>query len=210
MGAWSAATTYPLNQGVSYLGSQYVSLQNGNLNQNPATATAYWALLSNGLMTMVDFSGDTVLVTATLGVNPYYLALNASGTTGYTLNSDKTVNSFDISTSLISSEVLESTLLPGANPASLFATSSATYISDTGVSAIDQLTSTPPALKQELPVAPAGTRRSMWWASRARRGCMRSTRRPAAGRGRWRRLKTGDQIRRFRRRFRWAAGRCME
>jgi len=85
-------------------------------------------------------------------VNPYYLVLNASGTTGYTLNSDKTLNSFDISTSLISSQVLESTLLPGSNPVSLFATVQSTYISDPGVNAVDQLTSTPPALKQELPI----------------------------------------------------------
>ena len=108
---------------------------------------------SNGLMTMVDFSGDTVLVTATLGVNPYYLVLNSSGTTGYTLNSDHTMNSFDISTSLISSQVLESTLLPASNPASLFETASSTFISDPGINAVDQLVGTPPALKQELPVA---------------------------------------------------------
>ncbi len=110
---------------------------------------------SNGLMTMVDFSGDTVLVTATMGVNPYYLALSNSGTTGYTLNSDKTVTSFDVSTSLISSNVLESTLPSGTNPVSLLATSSATYISDPGVSAIDQMTGTPAALKEELPI-PSG------------------------------------------------------
>jgi hypothetical protein len=54
---------------------------------------------ANGLMTMVDFSGDTVLVTATVGVNPYYLALSPPGTIGYTLNSDKTVTSLDMSTS---------------------------------------------------------------------------------------------------------------
>jgi len=108
---------------------------------------------SNGLLTMVDFSGDTVLVQANLGVNPYYLALNGGGTTGYTLNSDKTVNSFEIFTSLISSDVLESTLPTGSNPVSLYASSSSTYISDPGVNAIDQLSGTPPALKQELPVA---------------------------------------------------------
>jgi YVTN family beta-propeller protein len=112
---------------------------------------------SNGLMTMVDFSGDTVLVTATLGVNPYYLVLNSSGTTGYTLNSDKTVTSFDISPSLISSQVLESTLPVGSNPVALLATNSSTYISDPGVGAIDQLTGTPAALKQELPVSPGYT-----------------------------------------------------
>jgi DNA-binding beta-propeller fold protein YncE len=107
---------------------------------------------SNGLLTMVDFSGDTVLVTATLGVNPYYLALNSNGTTAYTLNSDDTVTSADLSPSLISSQVLESTLLAGANPASIYAASNISYIADPGVNAIDQLFSTPPALKQELPV----------------------------------------------------------
>jgi DNA-binding beta-propeller fold protein YncE len=110
---------------------------------------------SNGLLTMVDFSGDTVLVTASLDVNPYYLALSAQGTTGYTLNCDKTLNTFDISTSLISSQVLESTLPPGSNPVHVFTTPLATYLADPGVGAIDQLTSTPPALKQQLPV-PAG------------------------------------------------------
>ena len=152
IGAWSAATTYALNQGVSYQGSQYVSLQNGNVNQNPATATAYWAVLSNGLLTMVDFSGDTVLITATLGLNPYYMALNGSGTNVFTLNADKTMTSADLSTSLISSQVLESTLPPGANPVSIYATTSSTYLADPGVAAIDQLASTPPALKEELPV----------------------------------------------------------
>lgn len=107
---------------------------------------------SNGLMTLVDFSGDTVLDTVNLGVNPYYLVLNSSGTTGYTLNSDKTVTSFDINTSLISSQVLETTLPTGSNPVSLLATASATYISDVGVGAIDQTTGAPPALRQSLPV----------------------------------------------------------
>jgi DNA-binding beta-propeller fold protein YncE len=110
---------------------------------------------SNGLMTMVDFSGDTVLVTAFLDVNPYFLWLGAQGTTGYVLNCDKTLNAFDISTSLISSQVLESTLPPGSNPVSVYTTSSSTYLADPGVGAIDQLVSTPPALKQQLAV-PAG------------------------------------------------------
>jgi DNA-binding beta-propeller fold protein YncE len=108
---------------------------------------------SNGLLTLVDFSGDTVLVTASLGQNPYYFVLNASGTTGYTLNCDKTVNSFDVSPSLITSQVLASTLPVGTNPVSLLATNAATYIADPGVKAIDQLVGTPPALKQELPVS---------------------------------------------------------
>jgi DNA-binding beta-propeller fold protein YncE len=152
-GAWSATTTYAINQGVNYLGSQYVSLQNGNVNKNPATATAYWSLLTDSLLTMVDFSGDTILATTAMGVDPYYLVLNSSGTIAFTLNSDDTVTSLQLSTSEISSQVLETTLLPGAAPVSLFATPSASFMADPGVNAIDQLTGTPAALKQELPIA---------------------------------------------------------
>lgn len=44
-GAWSSVTTYALNNAVLFSGNQYVSLQNANLNQNPGTATSFWALL---------------------------------------------------------------------------------------------------------------------------------------------------------------------
>jgi lysophospholipase L1-like esterase len=47
-GAWSSTTTYAANDAVFYTGSTYVSLQGGNLNQNPATATAYWTVLVSG------------------------------------------------------------------------------------------------------------------------------------------------------------------
>ena len=42
---------------------------------------------------------------------PYYLMLNAAGNTGYTLNRDETLTSFDISTSLQTRDVLLTTLL---------------------------------------------------------------------------------------------------
>lgn len=153
VGTWNGSTSYTVNQSVSYNGVQYVSLKSGNVGQNPSTASGSWAQLSNGLATIVDFSGDTVLITAALGVNPYYFTVNSAGTTGYTLNSDKTVNSFDISNQLISSEVLETTLLPGSAPANLLPTTSTTYIADPGLNQVDELTGTPPALKQPLPVA---------------------------------------------------------
>src|ERR1700735_2051618 len=68
-----------------------------------------------GLMTLVDFSGDTILVTPNVGVSPYYLAVDSGGTTGFTLNGGCTLTSFDISTSLMTNAVLQSTLLSGAN-----------------------------------------------------------------------------------------------
>jgi len=106
-----------------------------------------------GLVTIVDFSGDTVLITANLGVNPYYFVLNSGGNTGYTLNSDGTVNSFGISTTLQTKDVLQTTLLSGAGPNNILPLTTSTYISEAGSrNSIAQLTGSPLALKQELPI----------------------------------------------------------
>ncbi len=108
-----------------------------------------------GLVSFIDFSGDTTLVTTNIGVNPYYLILNNSGTTGYTLNSDHTLTTFDISTQLLESQILQTTLLPGANPASIFPGGGSTYVSDPGLKAVSQFTGLPLNLQQQLSIDPA-------------------------------------------------------
>lgn len=110
-----------------------------------------------GLATFVDFSGDTVLITASIGVDPYYLAVSSDGTTGYTLNRDTTVNSFDISPGLLSTQVLQTTLLAGAAPSSIFPAGLHTYIPEPGRSAIADLAGSPPKLNQEFGPVTNGT-----------------------------------------------------
>ena len=105
-----------------------------------------------GLVTIVDFSGDTVLVTANTGVSPYFLMLNASGTTGYTLNQDHTMTSFDISTSLQTRDMVQTTLFTNANPNSIFSDSTALFLTEAGRNAVAQFGGTTPALVQELAV----------------------------------------------------------
>lgn len=104
-----------------------------------------------GLVTLVDFAGDTILDTTALGINPYYLLLNNGGNTGYSLNGDGTLNSFAVSTGLRANEVLQSTLLPGANPVAIYDQGTSLYISTPGRSSVGQFSGSPPALKQELP-----------------------------------------------------------
>ncbi len=110
-----------------------------------------------GLMTLVDFSGDTNLVNISVGPNPYYLLLANGGGTGYTLNTDGTLSTFAISTAVQTSNVQTTTLLPGATPNSIFANSTYVYLTDPGRSTIAQLQNTPPSLRQELPVTPGYT-----------------------------------------------------
>ena len=105
-----------------------------------------------GLLTIVDFSGDTVLINANLGKVPQYLELAEGGTTGYVLNGDGTLNSFSISTSLQTKDVLTSTLLAGALPNTIFSSNLGLYITEPGRTAVADLQGTPPSLKQELPV----------------------------------------------------------
>jgi DNA-binding beta-propeller fold protein YncE len=80
---------------------------------------------------------------------------NSGGNTGYTLNSDHTLTTFDISTALLQSQILQTTLLPGANPVSIFPGSTSTYVSDPGLNAVSQFTGQPLNLQQQLSVSPA-------------------------------------------------------
>ncbi|QHN05416.1 YncE family protein [Granulicella sp. WH15] len=120
-------------------------------------ATKYAVVISNpsanapGLVTFVDVFGDSVLVAANIDPVPQYLQLDSSGGTGFTLHADGTMNSFTITTSLLTSQVLRTTLLPGANPISLSQVAANTYVAEGGLSAVAQLTGSPPALQQEIP-----------------------------------------------------------
>jgi DNA-binding beta-propeller fold protein YncE len=120
-----------------------------------------------GLVTFVDFAGDSVLITANVGVNPYYLILNSGGNIGYTLNGDGSVTSFGISTVLLTSQIFQTTLLNSNNvlPLSLFPQGSFTYVTQPnsnpgtpfatpplGRNSIAEFTGTPLSLQQELPI----------------------------------------------------------
>ena len=121
-----------------------------------------------GLVTFVDFSGDSILITANVGVNPYYLILNSGGSIGYTLNGDGTLTSFGISTALLTSQIFQTTLLNSNNvlPLSLFPQGTFTYVTQPnsnpgtafttpplGRNSIAEFTgSSPLSLQQELPI----------------------------------------------------------
>ncbi len=109
-----------------------------------------------GLLTIVDFSGDSVLITANIGVSPYFLMLNAAGNTGYTLNGDGTMTSLDISTTVQTRDVVQTTLLANAAPNSIFSDTTSLFITEPGRTAVAQLTETPPppSLNQEFPIDP--------------------------------------------------------
>ena len=119
--------------------------------QKYAVAIATTGASTNGLSSIIDFAGDTTLVTTRIGNDPKFLQLDTTGSTGYTLNGDGTINSFAVVTSLIQSQVNQSTLPAGSNPTSITSQGASLYITQPGLGALGQLTSVPPAIHQELP-----------------------------------------------------------
>ena len=96
----------------------------------------YAVVLSNpgpGLLTFIDFSGDTIISTPSVQNNPSYIALNGDGSEGYTVNQAGTLDRFgtgspaslrtvDISQTTLpsSANVLTSISLSGSSGAGLF------------------------------------------------------------------------------------------
>lgn len=111
-----------------------------------------------GLITVVDFSGDTVLAIANINPAPTYfdLAPASNGGTGYSLHTTSAgtvMNNFDVSPSLKTNIVYSTTLFSNANANTLVATSSGAYISELGRSAVGQIVGGSPAsLRQEFAV----------------------------------------------------------
>jgi DNA-binding beta-propeller fold protein YncE len=66
---------------------------------------------SQGVGTVIDYSGDTIMATALIGPGPNTFAMN-SGTEAYTLNNDGTLSNVPVSTQLQAKNVYYSTLNP--------------------------------------------------------------------------------------------------
>jgi hypothetical protein len=117
--------------------------------------TKYAVAISNpsssgpGLLTMVDFAGDTVLTTPNILANPNYLALGTSGGQGYVIDSAGSFNEFPTGNpaGLISSLINQSTLSAGASPISITAltllgSGASVFVPEPGLSQVAALTST--------------------------------------------------------------------
>jgi len=151
------APTGPAPQPPSYVVAfSQPGLTAGSIS-NPCPGTPY---SEPGVVTLIDFSGDSVLALATVGTGPLTFALDPTGSTAYSTDCDGTVSSVPLSTTLQSKNVLTTTLPQnpgGVNtlPTNLLVTSSGEYVVEQNRTAIGALTGSPASLKQEIPVAPA-------------------------------------------------------
>jgi DNA-binding beta-propeller fold protein YncE len=125
----------------------------------PAQPTSYAIVVSApspttpGIATVVDYSGDSVLALAPIGVGPVAFTIDEVGGNGYTINSDGTLSNFPLSSSLQAKQVTYSTLPSTADPVNLFSPSAGLYAADLTGNVTDIFNGFPQALKLSVPVA---------------------------------------------------------
>jgi YVTN family beta-propeller protein len=112
-----------------------------------------------GVVTIIDYSGDTVLAVAPIGPGPMAFTIDSYSANGYTVNSDGTLTNFPISTTLQAKQVTYSTLssatqtAPPHPPVNMFAPSFGLWGADLNGSYADVFTGSPEAFKVAIPVA---------------------------------------------------------
>jgi DNA-binding beta-propeller fold protein YncE len=127
----------------------------------PCSGTTY---STPSVFTLLDFSGDSVEAQANGGNGPLTFSLEVGGANVYSPNCDGTLTTAQsTTTSLQSKYVLNSTLLPGSVPTNTLLANGSLYVTEVGLhgptclatNCVAQLTGSPDALKQEIPVAPS-------------------------------------------------------
>ncbi len=130
-----------------------------NTSGPPAQVTSYAVVASStgattdGVVTIIDYSGDSIMTEATIGPGPTAFTLDELGATGYTINSDGTLSNFSITTSLQTKNVSFSTLPPGAQLVNLMPPSSGLWITDLNGNVVDQFAGSPQVYKLSIPVS---------------------------------------------------------
>ena len=147
---------------VAGCGSNYRPVTNPIIPSGPAQLPSAYAFVVSapsasvqGLGTVVDFAGDTVMATAPIGPTPAGYTMNSGGSQAWTLNADGTVSNIPISTNLQQKLVQFSTLSPytGIDPVvNLYSGSVGLYALDVQANQVDVLTGSPDAFKLVVPV----------------------------------------------------------
>jgi DNA-binding beta-propeller fold protein YncE len=97
-----------------------------------------------GHVTIIDYSGDSVMASVSLlGIGATSLALDGSGSTGYTINSNGTMTSFPAVTTLQYKNESYLTLPTDAEAVNLFAPTSSLWITDRSTGSTDIETGSP-------------------------------------------------------------------
>ena len=126
--------------------------------QSFAVVVSTTGLTAPGIATIIDYSGDTVLAESPIGTGPLSFTEDANGSYGYTVDDDRTLTNFQVTSKLQAKNLGYSTLPTGQNIvpiyAGMFSPSNGLWVADAGNNVIDVLTGAPETFKLSIPVAP--------------------------------------------------------
>ena len=123
-----------------------------------AIAVSSPSATTSGLLSIIDVSGDTVLATPQILPAPTYFTTLANGSQAFAINTQNSLSDVPLGSpsTLLTSDVVQTTLPTNANPVSLSAftlgSSVRLFVPEVGRSAIAVLSTTSPALQQEIGV----------------------------------------------------------
>jgi DNA-binding beta-propeller fold protein YncE len=119
-----------------------------------AVAVSAPSATTPGIATIIDYSGDSIMASAALGIGPTSFALDAGGSTGYTLNRDHTLTGFPVSTNLQEKLIQNTTLPPLAQPLNLYAPLTGLWAADLDGNLLDIFVGSPLTFLNSVPMAP--------------------------------------------------------
>jgi DNA-binding beta-propeller fold protein YncE len=128
-----------------------------NPNGPPAQPVSYAVVVSStgtdsGIVSIIDYSGDTIMTEVPLGASPKVFTIDEFGATGYTINGDGTLSNFAITTSLQAKNISESTLSPTAQPVNLMSPSAGLWATDLNGDLVDIFSGSPESYKFSIPL----------------------------------------------------------
>jgi DNA-binding beta-propeller fold protein YncE len=109
---------------------------------------------SPGIVTILDYSGDTIMAQAAIGPAPMAFSVDSTGSNGYTVNGDHTLTNFPVSSSLQQKNITYSTLPVTAQTVGLFSPSTGLWTADLDKNVTNVLIGSPATFKLAIPVAP--------------------------------------------------------
>ena len=111
-----------------------------------------------GVVTVIDYSGDTIMTQATIGPDPFAFTLDATGSTGYTVNSDHTLTNFRIGQNQPQQKDINYSTLPvAAQTVGLFSPTTGLWVADLNQNVVDVLAPSAAAQSFKLAIPVAAT-----------------------------------------------------
>lgn len=110
---------------------------------------------TDGVATIIDYSGDTILAEAPIGVAPRFFSVNGGGTLAASYNRDNTVTEFPITSNLQTLYETQVTLPTAAAPVNFYTPSSSMWVADQSGNYVDFFSGYSSSLTAQIPVGTA-------------------------------------------------------